>query len=197
MISITTSNRNFVIPKAVRDVWGASGTYTPHASSRTTYFTLNRSNVSIYGDFAGTETQLSERVLGANETILSGDLQGNDVYVSGFASNYGNSTRSTDNSYRVVSVTAHNLLLDGLTISGAHTNVNTTTVGGAIIKDETVTNLTLRNCIIKDNVSRNFCAGIKTDFNLDNVGGSRGSLTIDRCQFTNNMSRGGSGIYSI
>ena len=181
------------------EIWIASGTYKPAISNRSTYFTINQPNIKIYGGFAGTETAVTDRVLGANETILSGDLNGDDVNVVGFASNYVNSTRNTDNSYRVVSIasTGENLLLDGLTISDAHTNVSTTTVGGAIIKDDSVNNLTLRSCIIKDNVSRNSCAGLFVDFNLGNVNTTRGSLVIDRCQFTNNMSRGGSGIYGL
>ncbi|MDF9828676.1 hypothetical protein M2447_002804, partial [Ereboglobus sp. PH5-10] len=68
-------------------VWIASGTYVPmdrpnggnEADNRTKHFSL-RNNVSVHGGFAGTETALGERDLLANETILSGDFNGNDVY---------------------------------------------------------------------------------------------------------------------
>ncbi|MDF9828674.1 hypothetical protein M2447_002802, partial [Ereboglobus sp. PH5-10] len=68
-------------------VWIASGTYVPvdrpnggnEADNRTKHFSL-RNNVAVYGGFAGTETSLGERDLLANETILSGDFNGNDVY---------------------------------------------------------------------------------------------------------------------
>ncbi|RBW55199.1 hypothetical protein DS884_16345 [Tenacibaculum sp. E3R01] len=181
------------------EIWIAAGTYKPHTSDRNTYFTITKSDIRIYGGFLGTETQLSQRILGTNETILSGDLQGNDVNTTNFASNYGNTTRNTDNSYRVINITqtGENLLLDGLTISDAHTNIDATTLGGAIMKNGLVANLTVRNCIIKNNVSRNHAAGLNLRYNLTNTAPTRGSLTIDRCQFINNMSRGGSGIYNL
>ncbi|MGR7813306.1 T9SS type A sorting domain-containing protein [Lacinutrix undariae] len=181
------------------EIWIASGTYKPAVASRSTYFHITQPNLSIYGGFAGTETSIEDRVLGANETKLSGDLLGNDVNVTGFVNNYGNTTRNGDNSYRIIAIQAagENLLLDGLTISDAHTNVDGTTIGGAIYKDDAVNNLTLVNCIIKDNVSRNFSAGISAEFDLANTISTRGSLVVDRCQFVNNMSRGGSGMYSI
>ena len=55
--------------------------------------------------FLSKEAQLSEIILGTNETSLSGDLQGNDVNTINLASNYGNTTRNTDNSYRIICYT--------------------------------------------------------------------------------------------
>ncbi|NQY04959.1 MAG: hypothetical protein HRT68_01845 [Flavobacteriaceae bacterium] len=180
-------------------IWIAEGVYTPDASDRTVYFDIDKQSLKLYGGFAGTETTIHERILGANETILSGDLQGNDVNQPDFNSNYSNTTRNTDNSYRVVYITADGdgALLDGLTISDAHANINTTSIGGAIIKEKTVSRLTLRNCIVKDNVSRNTNAGLLAEFDLNNTTTDRGFLKIENCQFTRNMSRGGSSIYSF
>lgn len=181
------------------EIWIASGIYKPHSSSRSTYFDIIRSGLKIYGGFSGTETQLSDRVLGINETILSGDLQGNDSNVTDFYTNYSNSTRNTDNSVHIINITAtgNNLLLDGLTISDAHNNLSATERGGAIIKDKTVAKLTLKKCIIKNNVSRNDNAGLLAEFDLNNTSGSRGKLIVENCQFVNNMSRLASGIYSF
>ena len=181
------------------NIWVASGTYTPHASDRNIAFDITISNLSIYGGFAGTETQILDRVLGANETIISGDLQGNDVNVADFVSNYSNATRNTDNSYHVINITAggDNLLLDGLTISDAHGNLNATEQGGAILKEKTVAKLTLKNCIIKNNLNRNGNAGLLAEFELNNGSGTRGELNIENCQFINNMSRWATGIYSL
>ncbi len=58
------------------EVWVAGGSYQPalaedHFSNST--FPL-RDGVKLYGGFAGTETALSQRVLGSNETILDGML---------------------------------------------------------------------------------------------------------------------------
>lgn len=76
-------------------IWVAAGTYKPSTDasgnasptdSRTKTFVM-KAGVKIYGSFAGTETDLSERtssVMAANRSVLSGDLSGNDV-ISGAA----------------------------------------------------------------------------------------------------------------
>ena len=181
------------------EIWITGGTYTPHASDRNVYFVIDKADLKLYGGFAGTETQLSDRVVGANETILSADLQGNDVNVTDFIASYNNSTRNADNSYRVINITdtGNNLLLDGLTISDAHNNSGATSRGAAIIKNKTISHLTLRNCIVKDNVSRNDNAGLVAEFELNNTSGTRGALIVENCQFINNMSRWATGIYSF
>ena len=180
------------------EIWIAGGTYTPHASDRNTYFVIDKENLKIYGGFAGTETQISDRIKGANETILSGDLQDNDVNLTSFIDNYGNTTRNSDNSYHIVDIKASgkNLELNSLTISDAHTNVDATEAGGAILKERTIAKLTIKNCIIKDNVSRNDNAGLLAVFDLNNVSGIRGTLIVENSQFINNMSRWATGIYS-
>lgn len=184
---------------AGEEIWISSGTYTPHASNRGIYFVINKEDLKLYGGFDGTETQLADRTIGVNETILSADLQANDVNVSDYPGNYANTTRNADNSYRVVNITAagNNLLLDGLTISDAHNNASTTTRGAAIAKDKTISHLTLRNCVVKDNVCRNDNAGLVAEFELNNTSGTRGELIIENCQFVDNMSRWASGIYSF
>jgi hypothetical protein len=73
-------------------VWIAKGSYRPDETSfdpagtgdRAATFNL-MDGVAIYGHFAGTETELSERDLEnpANETILSGDLNDNDIFTPG------------------------------------------------------------------------------------------------------------------
>ncbi|MGR7813304.1 choice-of-anchor Q domain-containing protein [Lacinutrix undariae] len=178
-------------------IWIAKGVYKPSTSARNTYYVIDKEDLKIYGGFAGTEGQLSERVLGTNETILSGDVQGNDANVTDFYSNYDNITRKTDNTYRIINVSTagNNLLLDGLTISDAHNNSGSTSRGAAIYKEKSVSNLTLRNCIIKDNVGRNDNAALLAEFELNNTTGDRGSLIVENCQFINNMSRWATGIY--
>ena len=180
------------------EIWIASGTYKPSTSSRNTYYVIDKADIRIYGGFAGTESLLSDRIVGANETILSGDVLSNDANVTDFVANYSNTTRNADNTYRVINITAtgNNLLLDGLTISDAHNNANATSLGAAVYKEKTVSALTIRNCIIRDNVSRNSNAGIVAEFELNNLSGTRGKLIIENCQFINNMSRWATGVYS-
>jgi hypothetical protein len=183
-----------------QEIWIAAGTYRPHASNRGVYYTINKENVKIYGGFIGTETLLSERVIGANETILSADLQGNDVNIADYLNNYTNATRNTDNSYHVIHITStgNNLLLDGLTISDAHNNQpGTSSVGAAIIKHKTVPYLTIKNCVIKDNLARNANAGLMAEFELTLSVSGMGALVVENSKFINNMSRGASGVYGL
>ncbi|MBS0287482.1 MAG: hypothetical protein JSR17_09305 [Proteobacteria bacterium] len=68
-------------------IWVARGTYKPAVKYNGTYtgnepnlvtFKLP-SNVSIFGGFKGTESSLAYRVCDPSKTILSGDIQGNDI----------------------------------------------------------------------------------------------------------------------
>lgn len=178
-------------------IWIAGGTYKPSTSSRSSYYVIDKENLKIYGGFAGTEVQLSDRILGTNETVLSGDIQGNDANVTDYLTNYLNTTRNLDNTYRIFNIlaTGNNLSLDGLTISDAHNNAGATTRGAAIHKDKTISDLTLRNCILKNNLARNDNAALLAEFELNNTSGSRGNLIVENCQFINNMSRWATGIY--
>ncbi|TVZ54999.1 putative repeat protein (TIGR02543 family)/predicted secreted protein (Por secretion system target) [Lutibacter sp. Hel_I_33_5] len=194
--SLTTALSNTVNNS---EIWVAAGTYTPNASDISVSFNITKSGMKIYGGFAGTETKLSDRVLGANETILSGDLGNDDNNVVGYLANYNETSRRNVNSTHIVKITTtgNDLLLDGLTISDAHNSLSTTEQGGAIVKNKAIAKLTLKNCIIKNNVSRNASAGLIAEFELNNATGTRGVLTIENCEFTNNFSRWGTGIYSI
>ena len=104
------------------EVWVAAGTYkpsqdpsgnaTPTDPRNKTFYLKN--GVKVYGGFAGTEGSLSQRVLGTNETILSGDLNGNDV---GF-------TNNGENTYHVVLSVSDDAttVLDRFTIVGGNAN---------------------------------------------------------------------------
>ncbi len=83
------------------EIWVAGGTYIPGALQTDTFQLKN--GVAIYGGFAGTESLLTERILGSYESILSGDTE-------------------HDGTYHVVtgSGTDSSAVLDGFTIFGGY-----------------------------------------------------------------------------
>jgi hypothetical protein len=88
----------------ISQIWIAGGTYAPfYEVSRIDGFVI-RGGLSVYGGFAGTETNINQRIVGTNTSILSGDI--------GVANN------QSDNLYHVVTVSGGvgSVLLDGLTI---------------------------------------------------------------------------------
>lgn len=89
------------------EVWVAAGRYLP-GSQRTDTFTLP-AGVAVFGGFAGIEGQRGQRDPHANQTVLSGDLLGDD---SGFTDN-------GDNVLHVVTASAGSTL-DGCTVSGGN-----------------------------------------------------------------------------
>jgi hypothetical protein len=156
-------------------------------------------------------------------TILSGDLNGDDIEVLEPPELVSESTRS-DNSYHVVtgSGSDETAVLDGFVITGGNANGSGNTDGGGMINVGTVTvpaNPTLVNCTFHGNSADRNGGGIYnalgdptiTDcvFSENHGNGSpigqggggvhnaRGSLTLRRCQFQGNTSiGGGAGLYN-
>jgi len=178
---------------SANQIWIAKGTYKPHATNRAASFTISSADAKLYGGFAGNETQLSERIVGANETILSGDLLGNDD------SNitYVNSSRD-DNSYTVLSVLGDNVELDGLTIAGGNSNgasgsATEARYGGGIYKNPATRNLTITNCKLIRNFSKEAGGAISAGFSAT---GSTGTFTMNNCVFSENLSAIGGVLYT-
>ncbi|MGB2808839.1 MAG: GLUG motif-containing protein [Sedimentisphaerales bacterium] len=159
------------------DIWVADGTYKPDENSAnpsgtgelTATFQLI-TGVRLYGGFAGGETTLDERDWETNKTILSGDLNGDDIPI------YPHNT--DDNSYRVVTGSGTNTtsILDGLTISGGR-GTGMYNYGGSP---------TLANCTFSDNVANDGGAMYNThfsdpvvtncEFSLNKAGESGGAM---------------------
>jgi len=71
--------RERLVTAADGDVfWVAAGKYRPSETDRIVSFSL-KSGVSLYGGFAGNETELSQRDWSVNITVLTGDLDFNDT----------------------------------------------------------------------------------------------------------------------
>ena len=96
-------------------IWVAAGTYMPvrtgSAGARTDCFQMKH-GVTLYGGFAGTEADLSERDCQASKTVLSGEI--------------GNPGTATDNCFHVFyhpgSTNLMNAAIDGFTITGGNAN---------------------------------------------------------------------------
>jgi hypothetical protein len=173
------------------DIWVAEGTYKPDqgggktAGDRTATFQL-KTEVGLYGGFAGNESSLEERDWKINETILSGDLDGNDVDVNDPADLVDEPTRG-ENSYYVVtgSGTGTNTILDGFTITAGNANVQGTNNAGAGMYNNNSSPI-VANCTFRGN---------SADMAGSAMYNSYGSPTITNCTFTGNGAHQGS-IYN-
>jgi len=212
------------------NIWIKAGTYLPThdpfgstapANNRDKTFSL-KNGVKVYGGFAGTETQLSQRNWQTNVTTLSGDL--------------GVVNTLTDNAYHVmISVNLNSAtLLDGVTITkGYATAISTSSItvstrlierfkGGGVYNAYSATtfiNVTIKgnsaDCTNQDNdawgagMVNEVCTSSFTNCSFDGnsflVGGQsfgvfgsgmmidRGGCSITNCAFVNNIS--GSGFF--
>ncbi|MEI6777728.1 MAG: choice-of-anchor Q domain-containing protein [Chloroflexales bacterium] len=167
------------------ELWVAAGSYTPTTTDvdpRIATFTM-KSNVAIYGGFAGSETQRSERNWVTNVVILSGDLLGND-----------NSTVSAteptrrDNSYHVVTG-ATSAILDGVTISGGNANMSGNSTGGGMYNY--VSTPTLTNVTFSHNIASTSGGGMYIRYTRTSP------LTLTNVAFSGNIAFDGGGIYNF
>ncbi len=132
------------------EIWVAEGTYKPTTGDSRHATFLLKERVSLYGGFAGTETERSQRNVGTNPTILSGDLLGNDN--DNIAPNEDS---RNDNSYHVVSAVDITPImapptLDGFIIADGNAYISQT-AGGGILNDNS--EVVYRNLILKNNTA--------------------------------------------
>lgn len=111
------------------EIWVAKAVYYPDnggpypLDSRAANFTL-KDGVKVYGGFSGTETSLSARNIASNPTILSGDVDNNDINTD---SNFIAETTGDQvgaNAYHVVVTSGLNsaTVLDGFIITAGQAN---------------------------------------------------------------------------
>ena len=168
-------------------LWVAAGTYSP-GSATTDFFDLSTPGLEIYGGFVGTETMLSQRDYSTNITILSGDVNGDDVD-DDFSNN------RADNNLHVMIIDdtiTNSTILDGLIIEHGNTegvsgSGNSRRSGGILCFGSPI----IRNCTFQQNYGY-YAAALYP----------RGSATtsdiiVDNCIFKNNQAQFGAGIYII
>lgn len=157
-------------PGSGDQLWLVAGNYKPTGSGgdRAVSFRLV-SGTAIYGGFDGTETRLEERDPARNVTILSGDLNGDDVGDAVDPSH-------AENSHHVVWCigSGSGTILDGLTITGGNSvSVNSSGAGMVLSRGSA----DLINCTISGNAARR-AAGL--------VAGES-SLTMTDCHVSSNI----------
>lgn len=136
-------------------IWVAEGRYFPGNTDSATF--LIDKDIKIYGGFAGTETELSQRDWAAYPTILSGDVNGDDI-----ANNF--TDNRSDNVNNILHLTAdvtNEMVLDGFIVQGGHADDNSSSVpealrGGGLWSAGSPT---LRNCTFRQNYAEELGAG--------------------------------------
>ncbi|WBX72418.1 T9SS type B sorting domain-containing protein [Tenacibaculum retecalamus] len=163
-----------------QEIWVAGGTYKTQSSGINVRFNIDKPNVSLYGGFAGTETLLSQRVLGANESIISGDTNGDDA--AGVL--YDIDATRSDNTRGLIDLTT---ISDGFTIDGFTITAGMATYSkdGGGINNVGANNVMVSNCKFFRNGGHRNGGAI---FNL-------GDMTIESCVFEENFSLSGGAVY--
>jgi hypothetical protein len=159
-----------------KQIWVAAGTYKPSTGANASF--LVQSGLELYGGFAGTESNLSQRNITANPTILNGDINGNDTQDS-------LSLNKSDNALHVLEIGGDATLrtvVDGFTIRNGATKIadadpDLSKRGGGL---QTTTPLTVRNCRFIQNAA--YSGGAMAVLDAD-----AGGLVAINCQFEVNL----------
>ncbi len=165
------------------EIWVAQGTYRPDegCGDRNASFWLVP-NTRLLGGFAGTETSVDERDPAVHVTILSGDLNGDDV------PNRGN---RSDNSYNVVLSVLDGpaAILDGFHVRGGNADAATYEWGrgGGLFGFGGST--LIRRCTFEDNASDVEGGAVYLE--------SNGSPRFEQCRFVGNRTQGRGGAVRV
>ncbi|MEL6276579.1 MAG: hypothetical protein AAFU03_15885 [Bacteroidota bacterium] len=151
-------------------IWIAAGVYFP-GQDRESYLQL-QSGVEVYGGFAGFESDLNQRSIQQNVTVLSGDI--------------GVANEAKDNSYTIMYLAGvdKGTIIDGLVFrAGAakgYSEDRTPHTAGAAIYIDGGQGPTVRNCTFDGNVARYGGAVYVNGLN------SNSGPTFNNCMFVNN-----------
>ena len=156
---------------------GQSARIVASGDRRSTFHLIN--GVDIKGGYVGfSGPDPNEREMSLYETILSGDLNGDDNDVNDPCDLLSEPTRA-ENSYNVVTGLNVNCLLDGLTISGGNANGSSESGFGGGMSIQ-LSSVTITNCTFRNNATRHSGAA------LSSYSGS--GSTLNNCIFTWNSS---------
>ena len=115
---------------ACSEIWVAQGVYRPAAAGHSQAAFVVRNGMRLLGGFAGTELALSERTderVGAHPTVLSGDIDDNDVRSNGMTLSAADIVGSNSavlrlNSFGVEDAIGANTLIDGFIVTAGDNN---------------------------------------------------------------------------
>jgi parallel beta-helix repeat protein/predicted outer membrane repeat protein len=194
------------------EISGRTGIRITASGDRMATFQL-LSGVTIMGGYAGYgERDPDARNIDLYETILSGDLDGNDVDV--IIPDYlaGESGRA-ENSYQVVtgSGTDQTAVLDGFTITGGNANVFTNRNGAGLLNEYGAPQII--KCKFSENSAQYYGGGIYNYYGnptlidctfIRNSAGTEGGgiynyrnySNLNNCTFEENSAHRGGGIYN-
>ncbi len=197
------------------EIWVAQGIYVPGDTSKARYI-LDK-DLSLYGGFAGDETALDQRDPVTYQTVLSGDVQGDDLPGDVFNFRW-------DNLYTILEITQQvtgAAVIDGLAFRGGHSVGDNFLLpnqwggaifcqgapliqhcrfddnyadkrGGAIyVQSDQANGLLIRNCQFGSNVSNEDGGAIFV--NLTDVSG----VLIEDCVFSDNRADRRGGAVSV
>ncbi len=167
-------------------IWVAQGVYVPGIAPIETFALID--GVEMYGGFIGTESLLNQRNPSANPTVLSGDINQDDVY--GPAIWYTGFSVNTANSYHVVSGLglSRATVLDGFFIEAGYIQVSlgwtylNNSGGGLFLQNSSPT---VRNCVFRRNLAWKGSGGA--------IYNSGGHPLISDCSFDENYTSQGKG----
>ncbi len=186
------------------EIWVAEGIYKPDQGGgktpgdRTATFQLIN-GVTLKGGYAGfDEVYPNARDIEKYETILSGDLDGNDIQVNDPCDLLTEPTRA-ENSYHVVTAIRYETgVLDGFTITGGNSNgpdswpFTTYGRGGGIyfhIRTLRWKGPKVSNCTVRRNSSVHYGGGMCHE--------GYGKLALTNCTFSENWAGAGGGVYDV
>jgi hypothetical protein len=170
------------------ELWVAGGVYHPGGSSPdvNSVFAV-RQSISIYGGFAGTEVNLEDREPSVNLTVLSGDINEDDID-GDFTTNRSDNTRHV----LYVDSLLGLVIIDGFTIKGGQTtDVSTLPLylraGGGIYG---LSPVDVFNCRFIGNFARSGAGIFLTE-------GASNSSIISSVFYNNKNTDQGAGIYML